>query len=224
MNRGLFNKEIYNTYKILTNDRMQDIYLYATSERRRKGTIIEMVKEFLLIELPHNPLNISIITWNNTEVPGNNTNNTQSKITPTEDEVKLKELKKQYDSLKKEKPLIIKFIQANKPTFIEPYADIWNIWAAERGKAKLASITVSRRNHFKARLKESGFDFLAILTKAKDSQFLLSEKWFTFDWLTKNSDNYIKVLEGNYDNGEKEAAPAEILNSAEEKLLKKVTT
>ena len=42
---------------------------------------------------------------------------------------------------------------------------------------------------------------IEILRKAQCSDFLISSKWFGFDWLLENDGNYLKVLEGNYDNG-----------------------
>lgn len=49
--RGLFNKVIYDSCKVLTTDRMQETYLEATKERRRKGTQVVLQMDYLLIEI-----------------------------------------------------------------------------------------------------------------------------------------------------------------------------
>lgn len=228
LNRGLFNKAVYQLSNVLTCARMQENYLFATSERRRKGTVIELIKEFILIQIPEDSRNISIVPYNNPVVPGinlivpgNNPNETKpEKVKPTDDESKLKDLKHQYASITKDKPSIIHFIQAMNPSFIEPYVDIWNIWATERNKPIITIITDKRRTHFNARIREKEFNFLDILKKAKDSKFLLESAWFTYDWITKSRDNYVKTLEGHYDQKEAQKSNELPVNPAEAKMEK----
>lgn len=65
LRRGLFDKEIYDTNKVLTCEMMQEIYLHATKEIRRKGTEVELVKEFLLLpksDIENEPC-LSIVSW-----------------------------------------------------------------------------------------------------------------------------------------------------------------
>lgn len=47
--RGLFDKEIYEQYSVLTNDRMQVNYLRATYENRRKGSIVYFSQKYFAI-------------------------------------------------------------------------------------------------------------------------------------------------------------------------------
>ena len=71
-------------------------------------------------------------------------------------------------------------------------------------------LTPARQKHITARLKEGEFskNFELICQKVKNSDFLMGknpskghEHWkATFDWIIKNEENYVKVLEGNYDN------------------------
>lgn len=84
LRRGLFDKRLYEAFKILTSERMQENYLDATAERRRKGTEIEIREELLLIKIPENSRNISILPRNKEIIPRNNSNlprqNPQSRV------------------------------------------------------------------------------------------------------------------------------------------------
>jgi hypothetical protein len=84
--RGLFEKSLFDVFTILTSDRIQQTYLDATSERRRKGSVIELRKELLLITVPDGAENVvivskdaekSILPRRNEEIPRSNS---QSKV------------------------------------------------------------------------------------------------------------------------------------------------
>lgn len=135
----------------------------------------------------------------------------------TEEEKTMKELRKSYTDMKKDKKTVYTFIYNNHPTFIDPYVDMWNIFATEYSKTTVKVITELRKKHFKARIREKEFNFLELLTKAKGSKMCLEKNWFDFDFLIKNRDGYIKLLEGKYDN-EATIAPADPINPAEAKL------
>jgi hypothetical protein len=49
LKRGLFDRELYNKHKILSNDRMQVNYIRGTYERRRKGSRILILSNHLII-------------------------------------------------------------------------------------------------------------------------------------------------------------------------------
>lgn len=108
------------------------------------------------------------------------------------------ELKDFYEKMVKNKRSLCDFIK-QKPQFIEPYAELWKIFATEKKLATVKELTKSRRQKFATRIKEKGFDFWAILKRAGESQFIQKSKWFSFDWVLENDKNYLKVLEGNYD-------------------------
>ncbi len=57
-----------------------------------------------------------------------------------------------------------------------------------------------RKKKLNIRIREKGFDFTMVLKKASLSDFLRSSKWFSFDWIIENQSNYLRVIEGNYDN------------------------
>lgn len=93
---------------------------------------------------------------------------------------------------------IAKFIRENKPDFLEPYIDCWNMFAEKFGKQKIIKLTKSRELKLKLRLKDETFIFPDILNKAHKQLFITENNWFTFDWVLQNETNYLKVLEGNY--------------------------
>lgn len=78
------------------------------------------------------------------------------------------------------------------------YADAWNHVAAQCGWTKVVKLSESRKRQLRARLKDQDFDWKAILEAARSSQGLRGQQWFSFDWLLKNDQNYLKVLEGKY--------------------------
>lgn len=102
----------------------------------------------------------------------------------------------------KNKKVINSFIAQYKPEFIEPYVDFWNLLADEKELPAVKTITTTREHHLKKRLSEKSFDFRAILGKISQSNFLINEMRVTFDWVVSSKNNYVKILEGNYDNKE----------------------
>jgi hypothetical protein len=81
--RGLFNKTVFDMFKILTSDRIQENYLEATYERRRKGTEISLREDLLLIPFDETWQNV-ILTRKNEIDPRKNGilphHNPQSKV------------------------------------------------------------------------------------------------------------------------------------------------
>lgn len=249
--RSLFDKGVYDAFGVLTSPEMQEIYLDATAERRRKGTIVDIVSDYLVLtpgqeeakrwenvqficEKTIVPRNNSFNPWNKKEIPRNNP---QSKVKESKEEKKdaenplpppvvsqdpVKDLQKEYELLAKEKKNIFLFIRDKKPAFIEPYFDFWNIFASEHSLPKLTVLNKKRKQHFSVRIKEPLFNFPEILRKAKTSDFLLTGSWFGFDWIIQNDTNYLKVLEGNYDN-KKQETQTNATTSTEEYLKKRQT-
>lgn len=48
--RGLFDRSVFDAFKVLTNDRVQDNYFVAKKELMKKGTVIKIIKEFWVTE------------------------------------------------------------------------------------------------------------------------------------------------------------------------------
>lgn len=79
----------------------------------------------------------------------------------------------------------------------------WEKAATEKGWSVPRLLTDQRRKKLGARLRTHGREgWRAALTKAWESPLLGGSEppsWFNFDWITKNDENLLKVLEGNYD-------------------------
>jgi len=87
-----------------------------------------------------------------------------------------------------------------------PYKEIVDLWNATTEKPKVCSLTEQRKRGMKLRydeLAKSGRDPMdalrTIFQKIRDNKFLREGNWCSFDWVFKNSNNLIKILEGNYD-------------------------
>ena len=78
----------------------------------------------------------------------------------------------------------------------------WNEFASKNSLSKISSLSNSRKRKLQMRLKNGNFKklFDTALIEIKKSQYLLGAKgWkITFDWLIKNDENILKVVEGNY--------------------------
>jgi hypothetical protein len=73
------------------------------------------------------------------------------------------------------------------------------------GLKQMIKLTPARKTHLNARIKEWSYDqVMEVFTKTKRSSFLMGENprgWKAdFDWLM-NPNNFVKVIEGNYDGG-----------------------
>lgn len=104
-----------------------------------------------------------------------------------------------YDSIEKSKRAIYDFIKDCQPKSIEPYVDFWNFFAVEKKLPQVSKINSNRRKKFAIRIKDPTFNFIEIIRKAAISEFILTNNWFTFDWIIENDTNFLKVLEGKYD-------------------------
>ena len=195
--RSLFDKAVFDMFGILTSDRIQENYI----EAKKRGKDVVMFEEFLCenVEIPEYvtliPINVNIIRKNVSINPQNKRKEIKEK-----ENSNAHEFSKEYSALEKTKKGIIEFIRTRKPTIIDPYKDCWNIFARERKLPEIKTITDKRRQKFTVRIHEPAFQFLDILEKSKDSDFLMTQGFFSFDWIIENNGNYLKILEGNYQN------------------------
>lgn len=74
--RGIFDKQLYEKYGILTSQGIQKRYLEMTSRRRR----VDLKEEYLLIDIPENTVNVYINGVNVSNNPENDYRNPQSKV------------------------------------------------------------------------------------------------------------------------------------------------
>jgi len=92
-------------------------------------------------------------------------------------------------------------------TTTSTFVDLWN---NNLPIFKITKLSSKRTDHLQARLKEDTFksNFTIIIEKIIASDFLMGRKPSAthpnfkagFDWIISNDNNYLKVLEGKYDN------------------------
>lgn len=100
-----------------------------------------------------------------------------------------------------------------KKSIVYPYQDIIELWNSLCGNClpKVQKLTDDRREKIRLRLNELTGEPTEYIEKATElfsrvnaSDFLRGDSnsgWTaTFDWLFSNSKNWVKVMEGNYDN------------------------
>lgn len=104
---------------------------------------------------------------------------------------------------------------------IEKFVAFWNEQMKDCSIPQLQHMSERRVSMLKARVRIHGKDSLyTVVLKCSRSNFLNGENsksWIaTYDWMFK-PDNYIKILEGNYDNKEKAMTDGEkrIISAAE---------
>jgi len=221
--RGLFDRRVADSFGILTSDMMQETFLIATSERRAKDSRFNMCAEWLLLDFSEeHPRNIAVLPMKKLIVPPNNSIFPPKNSQRREEKNRTEESREDesdtppaggdgapappvdpkviWKGVPRNKNAIIAFITEYRPVFIEPYAELWNLFAADRKIPQVSRHSDTRKKKLATRLKEKEFDFVKILTRAgQASDFLLSRKWFSFDWILENESNYLKLLEGNYD-------------------------
>lgn len=65
LRRGLFDEAVFNVSKVLTSEMMQEVFVYATADRRNKGSVFEMQRDWLLLHFDEIPRNLTILPPNN---------------------------------------------------------------------------------------------------------------------------------------------------------------
>lgn len=80
----------------------------------------------------------------------------------------------------------------------------WNLFAEANGLARINSLTEKRKRSIRSRLAQDGFSEQAIYEKIKESKFLLGDNdrgWrCDFDFVWGSPDNWVKIVEGKYNN------------------------
>ncbi len=196
---GLFDSGLYERYKILTSKGIQRRYLEATRRRQR----VEMDPNHLLLEkdeiavygnLAIDGVNVDINTDDETVNDDINTDNEEDNadINP-QSKVKKSKVKKSKEDTK-EPPTPYKKIQELFNTICKSYPPVMAIGSA-------------RERNLRARWKQLDFNiatFEEAFKKLEGSDFCKGKNdrnWKAdFDWLIKNDNNIVKVLEGKYNN------------------------
>jgi len=213
---GLFDPHMYETYGILTSRGIQRRYFEAVS-RRQNVTVIE---EYCLIDM-ESYSNIVYVNINGINVNGNshsrvvNDNiNPQSKVKESKVKERIKDSRSfntANNSIDLEDDIVAKTsvgdkTQKEKEKISIPYDDIvksYNEICTSLPAVKVLSD--KRRDKIRSCYKKVGSidQFIEVFEKAEASDFLSGRNgvWggCNFDWLI-NYNNFIKVLEGTYNN------------------------
>lgn len=227
LKRDFFNEDIFKRFGILTSHGIQKRWMEVVTRAKRKCSI-KPEFNLLIPKIVEETPAIQEETHSQVEeTPLQKEESTQSKVK----ESKVKEIDTIVDSeesppvtfseTETEKPpkyepgkepklkYVHEFIRDHKPNIPEPYKDLWNLFAKKNALPEVRAVTTKRKRKLLLRLKEQRFDLSAILARAQKSNFIITDgKWFGFDWLIKNDENYLKVLDGNYDNKKSESNAA----------------
>lgn len=123
-----------------------------------------------------------------------------------------------YSETEKTKEGIYNFIKTQQPKEPEPYIDFWNMFAKEKGFPTVQTLNAARKRKLRIRIGEKAFDYMKILYKAGQSEFIRSKSFFTFDWMIENETNYVKIMDGNYDNKDQIEKPLRPIGSKQQQV------
>lgn len=117
--RGIFSKELFIKYRILTSSGIQKRYLNAVSKREK----VELKKEYLLVSVPENNKNVVINAISSVGNAISSVGNTQSKVEKSKEEniynVHSREMH-DLDSLE------------------DFFEKLWNLYPIKKGKGKVS--------------------------------------------------------------------------------------
>lgn len=220
---NLFDKAIYERFNALTSERIQETWIDASRKRKERFyvpdlwliKVIDGIKaEEIQLKAEETTINgVNCTQRKEKKRKVNNEANASCQNAPPFD------AREQFSKLEITKPVLWAFIKEVQPNFIEPYVSLWNIFADEKKLPQVSKLNDTRKKKFAKRIGEKSFSFLKILNKAAKSDMILKANWFTFDWILESEANYLKVLEGNYDN--KDAAKAVAAETVQLKKLSK---
>lgn len=195
--RGIFNDELFGRFGILTSSGIQKRYFEITSRR----TKVDVDKRYLLVVAPENAV---FVTETGVCVDKNKSLCVQKSHKVKES--KEKEIKEIYSSDFSDEHA--KKDRTDYKSIIERFNSVCN------SLPRVTKLSDARKTKIRTFLKEFTVDELyTVFAKAQQSDFLSgrSGRWSaTFDWLI-NKTNAVKVLDGNYDNKGKTAAPAQFV-------------
>ncbi len=201
---GLFSEKLYLIYEILTSVGVQKRY-FTVAGKRKKG---EVIRDYLLLredEIINLCPEITFLGVNQEETP------VIQGITPVIQESstqrKLKETKvnkTKVNNIDKSMSVETDVVVSSLPkTPIEvDYFNVMNYWNQHSKLKEIEKVTDKRKASLNARIKEFGvMNLYKAIDNCSESSFMRgnnSHDWMaTFDWVFKPN-NFVKVLEGNY--------------------------
>lgn len=190
--RGIFSKELYEKYKILTSKRIQEQYFDAVSRRDR----VEVEKEYLLIKVGNNFVFVDKNRVNVDKNPVNVCSNPQSRV----------EKSKVYTNVHSE--------QMHDPESPEDFFErIWKLYPLKRGKGKVSKTK-------KQVLERIGYEQMQRCVERYVAEIKASgkEKYMQHGSTFFNS-GYVDYLDDNYGDPSKAVKSEKKLLDPEEELV-----
>lgn len=190
LNIGLFSKELYDAEKILTSKGIQERFVLVMKNLNR----VSEISEFNLISSQETAISSQEMPISYPKTPISSEFGTQRK------EKKRKE--KEITSEDKSSCHLDGDVSTSDPRIIySEFIEGFNSICTRLPKVQM--ITEKRRGFINARIKEHGREKLyEMFKKANLSDFLAGQNgdWMAdFDWLMRPN-NFVKVLEGKYNN------------------------
>lgn len=181
--RNIFDKDMFTKYGILTSSEIQETYLEAVLKRKN----INMISEYLLVDLSLFKVNVNINSINDNINSINSNKSTQSKVN-----------KSKVNKSKEVLPSTNVDTSANFD--YQSVINLFNSICVSLPEVKM--LTNLRKKRIKDASKELNNGFETFFEKVEQSDFLSGRngKWnrCSFDWIL-NPQNLIKIIEGNYD-------------------------
>lgn len=206
---GLFSKELFDKERVLTSKGIQERYRDICKQINRKFDFVE----FSIISSEEKPISLEEIGISSEEKLINSEKSTQKKIKGKEKEKKedinISSFSKEECDSACESPSPSLSETPHEKIPLEEITDMWNSICPNFPKVE--KITDKRKAKIPIRVKEMGGWNKAkpilenIFKKVQQSKFLNGDNnrgWKCFfDWIFENESNWVKVYEGNYDNG-----------------------
>lgn len=186
--RGMFDKELYDKYQVLTSKGIQKRYFEAVSRRKQ----LEVDFNILLVDYTLFLKSVDIKRVNVNILSKNADIFKQSKVEKSR--VKESKVEESIDTVSKETVCRTKDVRR--------VIEAWNSLGLQTIKQILPN--TDRGKMLRKRINDYGIDdVLSAIEKVRASSFLMGDNrngWqATFDWFIRPN-NFPKVLSGNYDN------------------------
>lgn len=217
---NFFDNDMFKKHKILTSRRIQRTFIKALERRKQ----IEMIAEFMVIDTKEYK-NVILISLSGSNSVDNNPENVYNN--PIEPATSQQDVDINPENVDKTQQSKVKKSKVNKKEIYSPaeppdelappekidYGFFMEQFNALPSFPKIRTMTDKRKKSLKVLLNQySQDDILTAFKKAESSNFLSGRtgKWSGcgFDWII-NFNNFVKLLEGNYDNKPSEGSQAE---------------
>lgn len=193
--RGIFSKQLYDDFKILTSARIQEQYFEAVSRRDR----VEVKKEYLLVNAFKNFVFVdnNSINVNKNEV--NISNNTQSRV----------------EKSREEKINNVHSDEVHDADSLEDFFEsIWKLYPIKKGKGQVSKTK-------KQVLRRIGYEQISRCVErfVKDMESENRDKKYWMHGSTFFNSGYVDYLDCNYIPEKTEIPPVENENPEDEELV-----